>query len=308
MRQNSYKEQIELLLAVAEGFATGSNFVLKGGNAINLFVENMPRVSFDLDYVFCDSSLARAEALARIDNDLKSVCRTLTEEGFRCFMNNAPTEAKCVISRGKASVKVEVNTVFRGTLKPVCLRSICPRAEDIFRRPLQVSVLDTDELYAGKFVAALDRQHPRDFYDVRRFWQRGEAVTESLLDCFVVYLAASNRPAHEVLFGPDRLDEGLFHRVTEPTLFEPSKWDDLKEVRCKLKKEIISKMTPQHRRFLVSVTRAQPQWELLPFAGLSSLPAIQWKLRNLKKLAETNSAKFEAQGSALEDGFATFTP
>src|SRR5690606_37541195 len=57
--------------------------------------------------------------------------------------------------------------------------------------------------YAGKLVAALDRQHPRDLFDV---WQLYESsgISDDMVECFVVYLAGHNRPGHEVLFGNDK--------------------------------------------------------------------------------------------------------
>jgi Nucleotidyl transferase AbiEii toxin, Type IV TA system len=60
-------------------------------------------------------------------------------------------------------------------------------------------VLDPAELYGGKLVAALDRQHPRDMFDVLKMLERF-GWQPSFVDCFVAYLAGHNRPVHEVLF------------------------------------------------------------------------------------------------------------
>ena len=46
-------------------------FALKGGTAINLFLREMPRLSVDLDLVFLNHRLARAEALAEINEALR---------------------------------------------------------------------------------------------------------------------------------------------------------------------------------------------------------------------------------------------
>src|SRR3546814_11292847 len=64
-------------------------------------------------------------------------------------------------------------------------------------------VLAPDELYARKLVAALERQHPRDLFDVWQLFQTG-GLTDVMVECFVVYLAGHNRPTHEVLFGNDK--------------------------------------------------------------------------------------------------------
>ena len=54
-------------------------------------------------------------------------------------------------------------------------------------------------MYGGKLVAALDRQHPRDLFDVMQIFEN-EGITLEIRRAFVVYLASHNRPVHEVLF------------------------------------------------------------------------------------------------------------
>ncbi len=46
-------------------------------------------------------------------------------------------------------------------------RALTPSAQAMFTSDIQVPVLATEELYGGKLVAALDRQHPRDLFDVQ---------------------------------------------------------------------------------------------------------------------------------------------
>ncbi len=53
-------------------------------------------------------------------------------------------------------------------------------------------------------VAALDRQHPRDLFDVSALLAN-EGLTDALRTAFVVYLISHNRPAVELL-APGRLD------------------------------------------------------------------------------------------------------
>ena len=50
-------------------------------------------------------------------------------------------------------------------------------------------------LYAGKFIAAFDRQHPRDLLDIRS----PLAIDDWLRAAFIVYLLSDNRPMTEVL-------------------------------------------------------------------------------------------------------------
>ena len=55
-----------------------------------------------------------------------------------------------------------------------------------------------EDIYGGKLVAALDRQHPRDLFDVMQLYAN-EGITPAIRRAFVVYIASHNRPPHEVL-------------------------------------------------------------------------------------------------------------
>lgn len=48
-------------------------------------------------------------------------------------------------------------------------------------------------------MAAMDRQHPRDLFDVMELFAYG-GITPAIRRAFVVYLASHNRTIHEVLF------------------------------------------------------------------------------------------------------------
>ncbi len=49
----------------------------------------------------------------------------------------------------------------------------------------------------------MDRQHPRDLFDVRGLFERN-GLTVEVVECVDRYLAGHNRPAHEVLFSHDQ--------------------------------------------------------------------------------------------------------
>ena len=44
---------------------------------------------------------------------------------------------------------------------------------------------------------------------------------------------------------------------------------------------IVGEMPEQHKRFLISVRRGEPDWALLGLPGAKDLPAVRWKLENL---------------------------
>ena len=139
------------------------------------------------------------------------------------------------------------------------------------------------DLYAGKIVAALDRQHPRDLFDVRDLLAH-QGIDDKLRKAFIVYLISHDRPMAEVL-APQRLDiSAEYKRGFEGVINDSVTLDELLEARDALIAEIVGKMPEPHKRFLVSVKRSAPEWALLDLPGAKDLPAVRWKLENLAKL------------------------
>jgi predicted nucleotidyltransferase component of viral defense system len=196
----TYLETARLLTQVAPLVFVDDTFALKGGTAINLFVRDMPRLSVDLDLVFPDHTLSRDKALARIKAELRQAADRLKKRAFQIHAAAADTgETKLLVRRGRIEIKVEVNFVMRGTVQPVRHASLTPAARDVLMADLDIPVVSLEDLYGGKLVAALDRQHPRDLFDVMQLFAY-KGITPGIRRAFVVYLASSNRPVHEVLF------------------------------------------------------------------------------------------------------------
>src|SRR3546814_6089989 len=83
-----------------------------------------------------------------------------------------------MVSSGRSQVKAETSPVGRGTvLAPQSLR-VADVVEDTFGFA-EMQVVAFEDLYGGKLHAALDRQHPRDFYDVKLLYAK-EGLTDSL--------------------------------------------------------------------------------------------------------------------------------
>ena len=80
----------------------------------------------------------------------------------------------------------------------------------------------------------------------------------------------------------------------------PVALDALKATRRTLLETLPKALSSQHRQFLLSLVKAEPDWELLPFAHVQHLPALQWKLRNLEKLRR-NATKFAFQHDVLAE-------
>jgi len=207
-------------------------------------------------------------------------------------------QAKLFIRADDVEVKVEVNFVFRGTVLPVERRALTPAAQQKISANVELPVLAPAEHYASKLVAALDRQHPRDLFDVKLMLDTGHRWDGETLDCFVVYLAGHNRPMHEVLFPNLKPLQGIFESEFEGMTTEPADLQTLHEVRGRMLDELPRALLPRHRDFLRSLARADPDWALLAHPHLRHMPALQWKLLNLTKLRKSGK-KFAMQHDEL---------
>lgn len=300
-----YVDTVRLLLAAAPAVFRSPRFALKGGTALNLFAHDMPRLSVDIDVVFTDHTLNREDALQAIAADLKTAKSAISALGFRASLPTAKggENVKLLVEGNGQRIKVEVNFILRGTVLPVTKRTLVPRAQELFTTEITLPVLDLPELYGGKLVAAMDRQHPRDMFDVLQMRERF-GWRSSFVDCFVAYLAGHNRPIHEVLF-PNRLPlEPAFSGEFTGLTIDEVALETLEQIQARLIHELPRALSSRHREFLLSLVSAEPAWDLMPFTNLRHLPAPQWKLINLRKLKMRNPGRFSAQHDELASRFA----
>ncbi|WP_108647052.1 nucleotidyl transferase AbiEii/AbiGii toxin family protein [Polynucleobacter rarus] len=304
----TYVQTVNLLLDIAPTVFQTSRFAMKGGTALNLFVQDLPRLSVDIDVVFLDHKTDRETALDEISQELKRIESTIIGMGYLAKIRkiNSGDEVKIIISSPVAEVKIEVNFVFRGTVLPIQTLGLSTKTQELFSRNIQLPILSPSELYGSKLVAAMDRQHPRDLFDVLKMYE-SHGLTLEILDCFVAYLAGHNRPVHEVLFSNIQPMEETFKNEFVGMTSEPISLEALKNTQNKLMGELPQALTTSHKSFLLSLVTGNPDWSLMPFNHLQEMPAIKWKLRNLNSLKLRNASKFKLQKSELEQRFSNFT-
>ena len=295
-----YLDSARLLTRVAPLVLVDDTFALKGGTAINLFVRDMPRLSVDLDLVFPDHTVPRAEALKRINEAIRQSVARLKKQGFQ---THAPAsadagETKLLVRQGAIQVKIEVNFVMRGTVNPVRMASLTQSARDTLQADLEIPVVSLEDVYGGKLVAAMDRQHPRDLFDVMQLFAH-EGITAGIRRAFVVYLSSHNRPVHEVLFPTLRDIRHEFEHNFAGMTAEPAELDTLLAAREQMMRELQQGLTADERRFLSSLVAAEPEWALLGVPHLKQLPGLRWKLQNLERLRKADARKFAEQKDAL---------
>ena len=202
-----YRRQVALLIRILPLVAEEESFALKGGTAINLFVRDMPRLSVDIDLTYVPVA-ARADSLAAIDAALRQIAErarsTLSDaQVLETPLQREAAVTKLLVHLQGVQIKIEVTPVLRGCVYEPELRSVSPSVEDAFGFA-EIRVVSFADLYGGKIVAALDRQHPRDLFDVRDLLTN-EGIDDALRRAFIVYLLSHGRPMHEVL-APTRKD------------------------------------------------------------------------------------------------------
>jgi len=295
-----YLETARLLIQVAPLVFVDDQFGLKGGTAINLFLRDMPRLSVDLDVVFTDHTVGREEAIARINAAIRDAADRLRARQFAVYLSGTGSdgETKLIVRRGAAEIKVEIHTVMRGTVHPTRRANLTPSARDTLLADIEIPVLASEDVYGGKLVAALDRQHPRDLFDVMELFKH-EGITSGIRRAFVVYLASHNRPVHEVLYPELRDIQMDYERNFIGMTSQPTELAELLETRDRMINELHAGLDADERRFLLSLVRAQPEWDLLGIPHVSELPAVRWKLQNLVRLQRERAEQFELQYTAL---------
>jgi predicted nucleotidyltransferase component of viral defense system len=285
-RDTPYYHQVALLISVLPLVAEETCFALKGGTAINLFVRDMPRLSVDIDLTYLPidnrqtSLLAITSALHRMAQRISTVMRNTKVDALKDAQGNI---LKLMVMRQGVKIKIEVSPVLRGSLLTPVTMDINPQVENQFSY-VSMPVLDWHELYAGKLCAALDRQHPRDLYDVNILLEH-EGITDALMNVFMVYLISGNRPIAEMLSPhPTSLAAAFNEQFTGMAVKETS-LETLEKTRKTFIQKINNKLTDKQKQFLLSFKAMQPDWQLLDAGDVSHLPAVQWKLLNIKKMS-----------------------
>jgi len=142
------------------------------------------------------------QALQEIDAALKAVAAEIEKRLPDCTVTaqanrETGTLLKLNITRPDTMVKIEVTPVLRGAVYETENRAVHSSIEKQFGFA-EVPLLSFNDLYAGKICATLDRQHPRDLYDMLLLLDN-EGISCDLIRAFIVYLIGHNRPMAELL-------------------------------------------------------------------------------------------------------------
>ena len=301
---SNYENQVNLLLdvlpyTVKTTTTKTAPFALKGGTAINLFYRDMPRLSVDIDLCYLPIE-GRTTSFNGIHKELQTIKEELEKIGLNARPSKSldgKSEAKLFVSNGQAEIKIEPNFTLRGCLFKPEIKTTRKPVISRFNKEVTVTCLNFADLFAGKICAALDRQHPRDLFDIKYFLEN-EGLTDATRKAFIVYLISHSRPINEVL-SPNLKDlSSSFNNEFQGMTTVDVSLDELIKVRELLIKTIREDLLAEEKNFLLSLKDLNPKWELLGLERAKDLPAVKWKLLNLKKMSKE---KRHSQRQQLEE-------
>lgn len=287
VNKEQYVSQVNLLLDCLPVLREQDVFALKGGTAINFFIRDLPRLSVDVDLTFLKYT-DRNTAISEIENGLRAISKSILQRNSRYKIKELKTRygilQKLLVIDHDTTIKIEPNFIMRGSLLQPEKMNLKKSVEEQFAFSVKnIPVLAQSEIYAGKICAALARQHPRDFFDVQELLSN-EGITNDIRQAFVVYLICSPRPIHELL-NPNLIDISAIYKNEFVNMAEQEvSLDALLETRKTLIKKIQKDLSKNERNFILSVKSGNPDYSLLPFKNIDKLPAVQWKLINIKKM------------------------
>lgn len=266
MKTSRFYKQAELMLRSLIHVAREECFVVKGGTAINFFVRNMPRISVDIDLAYLPLE-PRDVSLRKISDGLKRISSEIPRKinGAKVqptLLKGSKNIRKLVVQVPGAEIKIEPNTVIRGSVFPSETKDLSKKAEDLFELSVSARTLSFADLYGGKICATLDRQHPRDLFDVKILLEN-EGITSQIRKAFVAYLASHDRPMNELLTPTAKDQRRIFEREFEDMTTEPVGYEDLQKTFPALVRAIKAGLTKDEKEFLVSIKEGMPQWDLL---------------------------------------------
>lgn len=293
-----YLGNVRLLLRILPEINKIEEFALHGGTAINLFHNNMPRLSVDIDLTYIPYS-DRETDLNRIKELLEMLSIRLSKIIPGITIRRQPDfteDVKLFCNQGHQQVKIEVNTINRGLIAETEDIQLCTRAKQVFNMYCNMRIVPIEQLFGGKIIAALDRQHPRDIFDTMNFLNL-HTFDDRIIKGFLFCLFSSKRPISEILqpnfADQSNLIETQFIGMTDLTFSNEMFISE----RIRLLETLKSNLLDSHKEIILKFSEGEPNWNL---GDWSTFPGIAWKMRNIIKLKTENPAKFHRELSAVK--------
>ncbi len=284
---NIYLNQAKLLLQILPIISKEKCFALKGGTAINFFIRDLPRLSIDIDLTYLPIE-SREKTLKNIDFSLNQIIVSLQKLPLKLkiqkiYNNNTKTLIKFFVKKDNLIIKIEPNLVFRGSIFSPVAKELTDKVKNLFELTTIANILSISDIYGSKLCAFLDRQHPRDIFDIKILLEN-EGITENIRKSFIIYLISHNRPIYELL-QPNLYDfKSTFDNEFKGMTFIPCEYTKLIKIRKKVISLLNNALTNQERKFIYSIKEGNPKWSLINIKNIENFPSIQWKLKNIQNM------------------------
>ena len=287
--RDRYKRQVALLIRILPSVYGIKEFAIHGGTAINLFHKNMPRYSVDIDITYTPLQ-DRETSLSTINQRLLTLKGRIERSTPGIAVIHKPDVWKLLCTHDAATVKIEVNGTKRGIIGDTVDMPLCDKTRQEFSMGCKARTVSFSQLYGGKVVAALSRQHPRDLFDCK--YMDVKSFTD-IKDGFMLCLLGSDRPIIETL-RPNVIDqatalENQFSGMTDI----PFSYSAYTSVRNYLINWVNENLDDRDKEFLLSFESGTPDWSKCSAGDLSAYPSVQWKLLNIGRLKKNNLKKHE---------------
>ena len=149
--------------------STSGSLTLKGGTAINLLIFNLPRLSVDIDFDFC-RMCSRDEMMNARTMINEYLLNYMFAQGYSLSPNtkNPHSLDSWVFyfqntGGNKDNIKIEINYSMRHHILPIETKRM---SVDFLQINDEWATLSALELFGGKIKAYIERNAPRDLYDI----------------------------------------------------------------------------------------------------------------------------------------------
>ncbi len=289
---NEYLKQAKLLMRMIPELFKHEIFALKGGTALNFFYRDLPRLSVDIDLTYLKIN-NRESAFLEIGAELEYFQKQISKiPGLKVQFSQSKGNpiGKLIVLSEETRIKIEPSPIIRGNILPVIRKGLSRKAQDTFELNVEATCLDEREIISSKMVAALDRQHPRDLFDVMSIVSE-DGISMEMISLFLIFALQSPRPLNEII-SPHRKELGqIYNDHFRGMTFESIDLEILIKTRASLISMIKRAITQAHIDFLISYYELKPNWDLLTDKRIESLPGIKWKLVNLTKISPAKRRK-----------------
>ncbi|MCA6070392.1 MAG: nucleotidyl transferase AbiEii/AbiGii toxin family protein [Endomicrobium sp.] len=266
------------------------------------FVRDLPRVSVDIDLAYVGFE-KREIAFKNIDDALLRISNKLNKISIKSTIITCYDGIKKILcSFGLAEIKIETNYNARGCIYEPVFMPINHKIVEGYGVFLDFRILSVAELYGGKIHAAINRQHPRDLFDIKILLQN-EAITPEIKSAFIYTILIDSGAHYELLNPTVKNQQSAFEKYFNGMSELPFTHQDHEETLKKLIETIHHSLTEKDKAFILNFYSLNPNWELVNIPNLQKLPAVQWKILNLQNLQKMNKTKFNEQLFKIQQAF-----